>query len=213
MKYSHIIWDWNGTIIDDARLCVELVNEILDEFNLEQVTMGYYLNNFSFPVKSYYASLGLPVDLRNYKNLSEKFIINYRKSFPICKLQKGANECFQYFQRNSIKQSVLSAGNQKDLNDFISFYNLSPFFDFASGVDDVFAQGKAELAKHHYNKIGLPASEVLLVGDTLHDAEVAAKLGLNCILFCGGHNSKELLLKSSYPVIESLEEVRNWVQD
>ena len=213
MKYSHIIWDWNGTIIDDARLCVDLVNELLDEFNLERVTIAYYLNNFSFPVKSYYASLGLPIDSKNYKALSEKFIINYRKSFPNCKLQKGARNCFQYFQRNSIKQSVLSAGNQKDLNDFISFHNVSLFFDFASGVDDVFAQGKAELAKHHFNKIGLPASEVLLVGDTLHDAEVAGELGLNCILFSGGHNSKELLLKPSYPVIDSLEELSNWVQD
>ncbi len=120
---------------------------------------------------------------------------------------------FNTSRRNSIKQSVLSAGNQKDLNDFISFHNLSLFFDFASGVHDVFAQGKAELAKHHFNKIGLPASEVLLVGDTLHDAEVAGELGLNCILFSGGHNSKELLLKPSYPVIESLEELSNWVQD
>ena len=73
MKYSHIIWDWNGTIIDDARLCVDLVNELLDEFNLERVTIAYYLNNFSFPVKSYYASLGLPIDSKNYKALSEKF--------------------------------------------------------------------------------------------------------------------------------------------
>jgi len=79
---------------------------------------------------------------------------------------EGCKELLSILPRNSIKQSVLSAGNQKDLNDFISFHNLSLFFDFASGVDDVFAQGKAELAKHHFNKIGLPASEVLLVGDT-----------------------------------------------
>ncbi|MDG1326674.1 MAG: HAD hydrolase-like protein [Opitutales bacterium] len=213
MKYSHIIWDWNGTIINDACICVEIVNELLEEFKLRPVTIEDYFNNFSFPVKSYYSRLGLPIDSISYKSLSEKFIVNYRKKFPTCKLQKGVRNCFHYFKKNSIKQSVLSAGNQIDLNDFISFHLLTPFFDFASGVDDVFAHGKKELAKHHFDKIGLPTSEVLLIGDTLHDAEVAAELGLNCILFSGGHNSKELLLKSSCPVIESFAEVSSWVQD
>ena len=113
----------------------------------------------------------------------------------------------------NVNQSVLSAGNQIDLNTFVSHYELSPYFNFISGVSDFFAHGKSDIAQEHFNKLGLPSSNVLLVGDTLHDAEIAKKIGVNCLLYCGGHNSKKVLHESTFPVIESIDEVINWVLD
>ena len=36
-KYSHILWDWNGTLLDDAWLCVEVMNSMLAERDLPQI--------------------------------------------------------------------------------------------------------------------------------------------------------------------------------
>ena len=41
-KYRHIIWDWNGTLLDDAWLCVEILNEILRRRNEQPVTHERY---------------------------------------------------------------------------------------------------------------------------------------------------------------------------
>ena len=74
MKYSHVIWDWNGTIVNDAQFCVELVNELLLEFNQEQVSLEFYLDNFQFPVSSYYSKIGLPTDSQSTNRISSQFI-------------------------------------------------------------------------------------------------------------------------------------------
>ena len=213
MKYSHVIWDWNGTIVNDAQFCVELVNELLLEFNQEQVSLEFYLDNFQFPVSSYYSKIGLPTDPQSTNRISSQFIINYRRRFQSCPTQRGVRTCISKLKEFNVNQSVLSAGNQIDLNTFVSHYKLSPYFNFISGVSNFFAHGKADIALEHFNKLGLPSSNVLLVGDTLHDAEIAKKIGVNCLLYCGGHNSKKVLHESTFPVIESIDEVINWVLD
>ena len=213
MKYSHVIWDWNGTIVNDAQFCVELVNELLLEFNQEQVSLEFYLDNFQFPVSSYYSKIGLPTDPLSSNRISSQFIINYRRRFQSCLTQHGVRACISKLNEFNVNQSVLSAGNQIDLNTFVSHYELSPYFNFISGVSDFFAHGKSDIAQEHFNKLGLPSSNVLLVGDTLHDAEIAKKIGVNCLLYCGGHNSKKVLHESTFPVIESIDEVINWVLD
>ena len=176
MKYSHVIWDWNGTIVNDAQFCVELVNELLLEFNQEQVSLEFYLDNFQFPVSSYYSKIGLPTDSQSTNRISSQFINNYRRRFQSCPTQRGVRACISKLKEFNVNQSVLSAGNQIDLNTFVSHYKLSPYFNFISGVSNFFAHGKADIALKHFNKLALPSSNVLLVGDTLHDAEIAEHL-------------------------------------
>ena len=53
-KYDHVIWDWNGTIIDDAYLCVEVMNQVLKNRDLPLINISSYRKNFCFPVKKYY---------------------------------------------------------------------------------------------------------------------------------------------------------------
>lgn len=213
MKYSHVIWDWNGTIVDDARLCVDIVNKLLRDFNQKQVSMEFYLNHFRFPVSFYYQLIGLPTDSVSTKSLSHQFITNYRKGFASCKLQLGIIECLKKLKEWNINQSVLSAGNQADLNSFISFFKLSEYFDIMSGVNNFYANGKSHIAHEHFDKLTLAKSDVLLIGDTLHDAEIADDLGIDCLLYCGGHNSQTILNRSKFPLIESIDEVCSWVLD
>jgi phosphoglycolate phosphatase len=46
-----------------------------------------------------------------------------------------------------------------------------------------------------------------MVGDTLHDFEVAQHAGIQCILVASGHQSRQRLEKSRAPVVGSLCEL------
>ena len=50
-------------------------------------------------------------------------------------------------------------------------------------------------------------AEVVMIGDTVHDFEVAQAMGTDCILISNGHNSRERLEKTGVLVLDSLEEV------
>ena len=55
--YTHIIWDWNGTLLDDAWLCVDVMNGMLRERRLPTRTLDQYKEVFDFPVRNYYETL------------------------------------------------------------------------------------------------------------------------------------------------------------
>ena len=211
MKYSHIIWDWNGTIVDDASLCVEIVNELLQQYELQQVTLDYYINNFRFPVKEYYKLIGLPTSSENYRHLSYYFITHYRDRFYQCELQKGIFEVIKQFSNLGISQSVLSAASQDDLSKFVSYFSLESYFKLVSGVDHILANGKGSIASKHFDFLGIANDDILLVGDTCHDHEIADFLGVSSVLLSSGHNSKELLSEVTSSILNSAFELPDFI--
>ena len=74
MNYQHIIWDWNGTVINDVKLCVRILNEALRHEKLPSITISQYRKKFSFPVNLFYKEIGLPSSGNNYKALNTFFI-------------------------------------------------------------------------------------------------------------------------------------------
>ena len=213
MKYTYIIWDWNGTIVDDAQLCVDIVNQHLKNFKIKEVSLDYYLNNFRFPVSSYYDQVGLPTDLESLNKISSEFINKYRKLYKVCNIHSGANACFEKLRSVGIYQSVLSASMESDLLSFILHFKLDHYFENISGVGDFFASGKSNISHDHLKKLNTDKSKVLLIGDTLHDAEIAQNLEIDCLLFSGGHNSVEILTESDFPIVGTFDEICNYVLD
>jgi phosphoglycolate phosphatase len=43
-----------------------------------------------------------------------------------------------------------------------------------------------------------------MIGDTVHDFEVASEMGVKCILIADGHQSEERLLKTNVPVLKNI---------
>ncbi len=62
-KVKQLIWDWNGTLLDDVRMCVNVMNVLLDKYALPELTCEKYKQVFDFPVKDYYANLGFDFEI------------------------------------------------------------------------------------------------------------------------------------------------------
>ena len=206
-RIEHVIWDWNGTLVDDARLCVNIVNGILSDLFMPKVSLEFYRDNFSFPVRSYYEKIGLPTDEASYREISEKFISEYRKHWRSCNLQVNARSVIMGLAEAGIGQSILSAGKLSDLTTFVGEFGLSGQVDPVTGVSNIQATGKKDVSQAHLAEVGNDPSNLVLVGDTAHDEEVAIHLGVRCLLFTGGHNSVKALEGCVSDLIDDLRQV------
>ena len=208
-NYKHIIWDWNGTLLNDVELCADIMNNLLSTRSLPTITLEKYREIFTFPVKDYYIKAGHDFVNESFEKIGKDFIEEYEKRKTECTLYPFAAEILQMFHSLKIKQHLLSAYKQNNLENIIKHFGIEKYFNSVRGLDHIYADGKMELGKHLMNDISSNGKEskVLLIGDTIHDYEVAQGLNTDCLLISNGHQNNEKLKSLNIPVYNNLEEI------
>ncbi|HMN24879.1 MAG TPA: HAD family hydrolase [Ignavibacteriaceae bacterium] len=211
-NYKHIIWDWNGTLLNDVNFCRKIINGILVDNKLPELSLNKYREIFTFPVQDYYVAAGLDFSKTSFEILGKDFIDEYESNILTCSLHDNAVEVLSAIHQKGIKQSVLSAYLHENLVNILTHYNLTQYFDNIVGLDNIYAGSKIHLGIKLIEELDVNKSEVLFIGDTLHDAEVAEAMGINCILIANGHQVKERLMVNSNLVLADLADLRNYLK-
>lgn len=206
-KIGGVIWDWNGTLLNDAKLAVETINSMLVRRNLPQLSVDRYKQVFTFPVKEYYRKIGFDFEAEPFEVPALEFIERYNEQVKGCCLHQDSTTVLNYFQSLGIRQFVLSAMQQNTLDECLNHYQIDHFFDHVSGLDNHYAASKIENGHRLIAELKLDARELVLIGDTIHDYEVAAELGCQCILIANGHQSREILEATDAWVIDHLNQL------
>lgn len=205
--YQHIIWDWNGTLFDDTALCVTIINTMLRQRALPILSLDHYQAVFTFPVRDYYPRVGFDLGQESFETLSQEFVTTYESRRHESTLYPHTRRVLEQVTAAGKHQSLLSAYPQETLIDLVHAFDLGHLFEHLRGLGHIYADSKIDQGQQLLSELPHHQSDVLLVGDTLHDAEVAQALGTDCILIADGHQSKERLAQSGLPVVNSLEEL------
>jgi phosphoglycolate phosphatase len=211
--FRHVVWDWNGTLLDDARLCADIMNEMLKRRALPPISMDFYKAVIEFPVVGYYEKLGFDFSERTFGEVSDEYISLYQNGWRGCPLHTGAREAMEALRAAGVGQSVLSASKGEHLDAQLEFFGLRGLLQAATGADNHHGRGKDGLALSHLQALGLNPSETLFVGDTRHDAEVAESAGCDCLLVSFGHYGRERLAPLGLPLAEDFEEIVRFALD
>lgn len=208
-KYKHVIWDWNGTMLDDVELCVEVGNNLFRRKSIPEITVQKYKEIFTIPVEDYYKAVGFTFDEETFEVVGKEWMDEYEERKYECSLHTGLVEVLHDIYEAGIKQSVLSAYKQNKLEEMINGFGLDKYLDNIVGLDNIYAESKLHLGKELIKKLGNGHGETLLIGDTVHDYDVAKEMGSDCILISSGHQTKEKLTQTGTPVFENLPEFKN----
>jgi len=207
MIIKNIIWDWNGTIINDAYLFVDIMNTTLKKYRLPLITLQDYKNNFCFPIQKYWKTLGFKFNARQFQTMNKTFIALYESKMKEPCLQKGALRVLDFAKQRSFNQFVLSASEHKILNKMVSFYNVDKYFYDILGVNNLNATGKIELARSLMQNYNLNPLETVVIGDTLYDKEVSCSINSHLVLVACGHFNKKRLIEKNNVVVDKLIEI------
>ena len=206
-QYSHIIWDWNGTLLDDAWLCMEVMNGILQRRNMAALTSERYIEIFGFPILDYYLKLGFDFSREPFETVSSEFVAGYESRRSQCSLREGSAELLEHIYEMGIGQSIISSSQQNYLEEAVEHFGLAGRFESLNGLDNHHAAGKVGIARDWLAQCGTDPAEILLVGDTLHDLETAQAIGVDCALIFSSHQSRSRLTTRAAPLLGSLEEI------
>lgn len=206
MNYTNIIWDFNGTILNDIQTGIDAVNVLLKRYGKKTIdSVDEYREAFGFPVIDYYEHIGL--ERENFPKYAPEWVAEYNMREPDAKIFDGVIDLMVYFKANGYKQYLLSATEREMLLRQVNRLEIAEFFDEIIGQKSIEAYGKTGAALEWMKKT--KPKKALFIGDSLHDYEVACAMEIDCVLLSWGHQSKERLLKTGCRVFDTVKELQS----
>ena len=204
-----VLWDWNGTLLDDLAYAIGVRNRTFPAFGLPRIgSVAEYHRQFTFPVRRYYERAGVTDE--TFVAVAHAWMAEYVRGFDTVPLHGDAVETLARFAAAGVRQAVLSATRRDMLESQIARFPIRAYFTDVLGLSDIYARSKEAVGLDYLARCGVPAASTLMIGDTLHDAEVARAMGTGCVLVARGHQSRETLLTAGVPVMDTLLEAAAW---
>ncbi|MFD6420314.1 HAD family hydrolase [Streptomyces sp. NPDC060194] len=211
---SHLVWDWNGTLLDDIDAVIEASNAAFAELGMEPITLARYRELYCVPVPRFYERLmgRLPTD-EEWVVMDGAFHRHYGARVEACALAEGAAELLAAREAAGVTQSLLSLAPHEDLVPIVRRLGIESHFVRVEGRTGPSNGGKAAAMVRHLDTLDalsatgpLPRQRTVVIGDAVDDALAAAHAGARAVLYTGGSHSRASLETAGVPVVDSLAE-------
>lgn len=206
---SCVIWDFNGTLLDDVETSIATVNDSLAKHNLPLTDIEEYRRNITMPIVDYYAK-HFDLSVIPMSELAAGYLSGFEIHHGLLKPGKGALEALKVLKARGVRQCVVSSYEQGRLESLLREFGMHQFMDGISGAEDTKCESKVQRGARWIKEQGIDPRNALVVGDLTHDFEMAQAMGARCVLFAGGHQDRERLLACGADVIDDLTEVLNY---
>ena len=213
---EYVIWDWNGTLLDDVDFNRRATNQLLVREGIPEIpTLERYRELFGFPTEDYYKRAGFDFNKTPYSSLADDYsAIYWASASKECSLSNTALDTLKKLDSLGIPQMILSLSRQDKLDKIVDDFALRRFIRHDAGSADFLAVSKEKIAVMWADRLkneGFNPKNALYIGDTRHDFDVSLALGCRCLLYSGGHESRAKLLTAGCPVINNINDVLNYL--
>lgn len=210
MEYNNIVWDWNGTILNDTPAAFKSTNILLERYGYTTITLEYYRDNIDTPIVNFYSKI-FDLNKHSMQVLDDEWGILYNQHSDEIVLQEGAEELLRYFTNKNCHQIILSAFKTDEITKYAQKFSVENYFDDILGTQGVVMESKTIRGRRYMNEHEFTPEKTLYIGDTVHDYDTALALGIDCVLFSGGQQSPKLLHKCGAPVIDSFSQIEKYL--
>ena len=205
--FDHVVWDFNGTLLDDVGIGIRSVNRMLSRRSLPLIdSIDAYHAVFGFPIEDYYRRVGFDFVKESYHDLAHEWVREYKALEKEASVRPDALLLVDAIAAHGLPQSVLSATESQMLTRQLADLSILSRFEGVCGNDNIYAASKAEMVRAWAEK--RCPGRVLMIGDTPHDADVGVYAGFSIALVEGGHASRLTLEKTGHPVFSDFTALR-----
>ncbi|MCS0636027.1 haloacid dehalogenase-like hydrolase [Streptomyces sp. LP05-1] len=205
--HAHLVWDWNGTLLDDIDTVIGATNAAFAELGMAPITLARYRELYCVPVPLFYERLmgRLPTG-DEWLVMDEAFHRHYWSRAEACALAEGAAELLAARRAAGRTQSLLSLAPHEHLVPIVRRHGITEHFVRVDGRTGASTEGKAEHMVRHLRELGrvVDVERVVVIGDAADDARAAAHVGAKAVLYTGGSHSRASLEAVGVPVVDTL---------
>lgn len=204
---THIIWDWNGTLLHDLPVILDAVNAATTRLGLRSVSLDDYRTHYTRPVKVFYEKIAeRSIDDDEWLRIDRYFHERYHATVVHAELAAGAHEALTAIEESHHSQSLLSMAPHDELSKWTAFFGVAHYFSDIQGSTGSPGGKKSAHLRLHLDRLDGAHDRAVMVGDTVDDAHAAQEHGLDCVLYYDGSHHLGDLEAIGVPITDSLVE-------
>lgn len=216
-----VAFDWNGTILADTIACLEADNATFKKLGLKALTLHELRNFFEVPIVNYYKNAGINTEkfLKNYMENETLFHQVYEKRAAKSRTRANARTVLVWLKKHNISSIIFSNHTATAINKHLDRLAIKKYFENVIANQEIGAvfknRSKGEKLKNYLRDKGFKPDEMIIVGDTAEEVEIAQELGATSVAITNGYYSTPRLkrakpnhlihdLKGIIPIVKSL---------
>ena len=208
VKVSHVVWDWNGTLLLDDDAVIAAVNEVCATYGVSPLTWERWREVYTRPVRTTYEQiLDRVLDDQDWTRVDKIFHDQYDVHLPTSKLAPDVRTQLKEWAATGGTQSLLSMWFHRQLVPLVQEFGLTEFFTRIDGLTaELGGESKIEHLAHHLQAQNLDPADVLVIGDVVDDALAAQAVGAQVVLVSTGAMARSALESTGVPVADTITE-------
>jgi phosphoglycolate phosphatase-like HAD superfamily hydrolase len=208
LRARHVVWDWNGTLLDDNHAVLAAVNTVCAMYECSPVTLDEWRAVFSRPILACYEKvLSRALTEADWDVIDQQYHRAYRLELETCGLAVGVPDLLHEWRDAGRTQSLLSMWFHDELVPLVGKLSLTDLFDRVDGLRGYNMGGsKAQHLVEHLEAQRLDPADVVMIGDVVDDALAAEQVGAQCVLVTTGMMPRDRLETAGVPVTDSIPE-------
>ena len=212
MRYPSLVFDWDGTLIDSAPTIVACIQAACRDLGLPvpEDARASHVIGLGLKDALSYAIPGLPAD--DYGRMVESYRRHFRARDPEIPLFPGAQAMLAGLKARGHTLAIATGKSRAGLTRALNNTGLRPLFAASRCADECASKPAPDMLCELIEELGTNAVNTLMIGDTVHDLQMAAHAGVGAVAVShGAHPRDDLVALAPIACLENIDELTRWL--
>lgn len=211
-RYDAVIFDWDGTVMDSTRSIVTAIQSACADVDLPipEASVASWVIGLSLESALYHCVPTLTAE--QMPMFLERFRFHFLHRDLENKLFDGVVDMLETLRQRTVMLGVATGKSRVGLDRVLSAKQLHSYFDTTRCADESFGKPHPGMLLEIMDELSLRPEQLLMVGDTSHDIQMATNAGVDSMAVTYGAHDKRTLLEAEPTImVSSVHEMQTWL--
>jgi phosphoglycolate phosphatase len=211
-RYRAVVFDWDGTIMDSTHSIVAAMQAACADLDLPipLAAQASWVIGLSLESALYHAVPTLTAD--RMPRFLERYRVHFLARDPEIKLFDGVRELLAELRTRQVLLAVATGKSRIGLDRVLAAMQLHGHFESTRCADESFSKPHPGMLLEIMKELALSPEQVLMVGDTSHDIQMAGNAGVDSMAVSyGAHDRQTLVSAQPTVLVSSVDEMQAWL--
>lgn len=202
-RYQAVIFDWDGTVMDSTHSIVAAIQAACVDLALPMPATHEASWVIGLSFESALHRVVPQLTAQNMPRFLERYRIHFLLRDPDIKLFDGIVELFAELRARRVFVGVATGKSRVGLQRNLDTLQMHSTFDLTRCADESFGKPHPGMLLEIMDELNLEPEQLLMVGDTTHDIQMATNAGVDSMAVTYGAHDKTTLLSAEPTILVS----------